>query len=115
MGDSTQGPQVRTDRDNLQGVDIRQHNTWLSLIFSVFRQKQLAYVAPYGGGGNGLQARAIDPTRALTVGYSSMYNQRIGATADKILNPSHGQMSAIPTPQALIRQVTGIGDPITGR
>jgi hypothetical protein len=115
MGDSTQGPQARTERDTLQGVDVRQHQSWLALLFNVFQEKHVRFVAPYGGGGNGLQARAIAPERRLTPGYSSMYNQRIGATADKILNPSHGTMSAIPTPQALIRQVTGIGDPVTGR
>jgi len=115
MGDSTQGPQVsNAERDRLQGVDIRSHQGWLSLIFSVFRQKQLTVPAPFGGGA-ALAARGVQPDRMLTSGYSDGYNQRIGPTAQKYVNPNHGAMKPIPTPQQLIRQVTGIGDPTMGR
>lgn len=115
MGNSTQGPQQAGIEENeLQSVDIREHNAWLSLFFNVFRQKQLVAPAPYGGGAP-LQARAVQPDRFLNVGYSDLYNQRIGATSGKYVNPAHGNMKPIPTPQQLIKQVTGVGDPTQGR
>jgi hypothetical protein len=105
---------VSMDRQNLQPVDNQQHNGWLSAIYAVFRQKQLTVPAPFGGGA-ALAARAVQPDRFLTPGIADQYNQRIGPTANKYVNPNRGAMAPIPTPQALIRQVTGIGDPSQGR
>jgi hypothetical protein len=95
------------DRKTLAPVDVREHSGWLALIQNVFQRKNISTVTG---------ARGINPTRLLTVGYSEQYNQRVSPSAAKIAGTaSRGSMAPVPTPQALIRQVTGIGSSTQGR
>jgi hypothetical protein len=95
------------DRQSLAPVDVQEHSGWLRLIQSVFQRKNTDTVA---------EARGVNPMRLLTVGYSEQYNQRVAPSASKIAGTRpRGSMAEVPTPQALIRQVTGIGDPAKGR
>jgi hypothetical protein len=96
-----------SDRQNLAAVDVREHSGWLRFIFGVFQNKHVDTVT---------EARGVEPLRLLTVARSEQYNQRVSPSAQKIAGTrQRGAMAPIPTPQALIRQVTGIGDPAQGR
>jgi len=94
------------DRQSLAPVDVREHTGWTRLIQGVFQQKNVNTVA---------EARGVAPLALLTLARSERYNQRVGATGAKMGTRSRGSMADVPTPQALIRQVTGIGDPAQGR
>jgi hypothetical protein len=95
------------DRKTLAPVDVREHSGWLSFIFAAFQRKHVDTVA---------EARGVNPTRLLTTGYSEQYNQRVSASTAKLAGTrARGSMAPVPTPQALIRQVTGIGTPMQGR
>lgn len=96
------------DRATLAPVDVREHGGWLRAIRGVFEIKHTDLRAEARG------AAAIDLNHQLSVGY--VYAAQRGAVAIDTIGQGHrGQMSPIPTPQALIRQVTGIGDPAKGR
>ena len=60
---------------------------------------------------------ASDLSSNLGVGYYNLAGQRLRGTAAENTygQGKRGHMPPLPTPQALIRQLTGIGDPPTGR
>lgn len=97
-----------SDRRNLAPVDVRENSGWLQYIRD-------AFLNLYPGGlgrarGNGI---ASDMNVSLTVG-RVLIDQRNGPSAAKLAN-ARGHQTPIPTPQALIKQVTGIGDTRAGR
>jgi hypothetical protein len=98
-----------SDRRNLAPVDVRENSGWLQYIRDAFLTK-------YPGGlgsarGNGI---ASDMNRILMVGRVPI-DQRKGVSAAKLGSGPRGHAKPIPTPQALIQQVTGIGDSRAGR
>jgi len=82
---------------------VREHSGWLRLIHNVFRQKHMDTV---------VEARGVAPT-SLSKGHVEL-DQR-GVSQNTYNKRSRGSMADVPTSQELIRQVTGIGDPIRGR
>jgi len=93
------------DNKSLAPVDVREHSGWLSYIHGAFLRKYTGSLA---------QTRGVFANRALSVGRIPI-DQRKGATVAKMGTRSRGSMSAVPTPQALIKQVTGIGVNPQGR
>jgi len=100
------------DRANLAPVDTGE--SWPGrLIRSVFRAKLTDTLAEVRAEGTGL-----DLSIALTKGRLERVSdlQQRGVIPSKLVQQGRrGQMHAVPTPQALIRQVTGVGDPAQGR
>jgi len=95
------------DRQNLAPVDVREHSGWLRLIFDVFQRKHVNTIN---------ETRGVEAEAGLTFSRVEQYEQRGGPTATKVFGTrQRGSMSDVPTPQTLIRQVTGIGDPAKGR
>jgi len=88
---------------SLAPLDVREHGGWLKLIHNVFQQKNVDTVA---------EARGVAPS-SLSKGHVE-FDQR-GDSQNTIGVTRRGEMAPVPTPQSLIRQVTGIGDPINGR
>jgi hypothetical protein len=96
------------DRGTLAPVDVREHGGWLRAIRGVFQIKHMDTRAEARGQGD------LDLNPLLSSGY--VYATQRGAVAvDTIGQGSRGHQDPIPTPQALIRQVTGVGDPAKGR
>jgi hypothetical protein len=93
-----------SDQANLAPVDVRGHTGWLRLIFNVFQQKNVNTVA---------KARGVAPAASLSTAQINL-DQR-GVSQNAIGTTRRGSMADVPAPQALIRQVTGIGDPARGR
>lgn len=97
---------------NLRPVDIGSRKPWGNIL-AIFaraagRQDTLSVRAPGKDG---------DLNTALGVGYYNLQGQALrGAAAGPVYDQGkRAQMAPLPTPQALLRQVTGIGDPVQGR
>lgn len=96
------------DRSTLAPVDVREHSGWLRAIRGVFQEKFVNTRAETRG------AAAADLNPLLSGGY--VYASQRGAVAVATIGQGRrGHQDPIPTPQALIRQVTGVGDPAKGR
>jgi hypothetical protein len=96
------------DRANLAPVDIGRR-FWTPYLHKVFRTQDFAAARGTGVAG--------DMSTQLGVGYYNAQGQLMrGTAADNSYNQGRrGHMDHLPTPQALIRQVTGVGDPPQGR
>jgi hypothetical protein len=92
-----------------QPLSPPESNAWWQRLVDIFKVKYTDTLLEVRGEGTG-----IDLDRNLTNGYRYA-DQRGSVTADKWVQGSRGHQSAIPTPQELIRQVTGVGDPTRGR
>lgn len=97
-----------SDRNNLAPVDIGRR-FWQPYINRVFRMQDHDLPRGVGSGGD------LNPN--LSHGYFNAEGQaqRGIAAGDSYGQGKRGQMNALPTPQALIRMITGVGDPPQGR
>lgn len=94
-----------SDQANLAPVDVREHTGWLKLIFAVFQQKHTSTIN---------DVRGENIYGMLTCG--RVEEDQRGSSQNKIAGTrQRGSMTDVPTPQALIRQVTGLGDTVQGR
>lgn len=101
-----------SDRAHLAPVDIGESG-WNRFIRSIFRNKHTDTLDEVRAEGTGL-----DQSTALSKGRfeSASDLQQRGVIPTKLIQQGRrSQMHDIPTAQALIRQVTGIGDPPQGR
>jgi hypothetical protein len=96
-----------SDRRNLAPVDVQENSGWLDYIRSAFLAKYPGLISDARGVGTSHDLAPLMSTGRIPI------NKRQTAAAANI--NSRGSMSAIPTPQALIKQVTGVGDTRSGR
>lgn len=96
------------DRATLAPVDVRDHTGWLRAIRGVFQEKHVDTRLET----RGQASQDLDPLLSSGRVYAA---QRGAVTVDSIGQGHRGHQDPIPTPQQLIRQVTGIGDPAKGR
>jgi len=100
------------DRANLAPVDIGDPG-WQRYVRGIFSHLHVDTLAEVRAEGTGL-----DVSATLSKGRfeDALYLQQRGILPEALIKQGkRSQMHDIPTPQALIRQVTGIGDPPTGR
>lgn len=99
-----------SDRQNLATVDLGVKRQAIRRGLSILFMSQ-DHEAARGTGVSG------DMSSSLGVGYYDRQGQLMrGAAADNTYSQGRrGHMNALPTPQALIRQITGVGDPAQGR
>jgi hypothetical protein len=95
--------------DQIAPIGVPESNAWWPRLRSVFERKHTDTLAEVRGEGTGL-----DMSTAMTAG-RRYAEQRNSAAAGMYVQGHRGQQAAIPTPQQLIRQVTGVGDPPQGR
>jgi hypothetical protein len=86
-----------------------ESNAWWPRLRSVFRDGYTDTLAEVRG--VGVQA-GLDPNLTTARRYEA---QRDGVAGNIYMQGKRGHQAPIPTPQELIKQVTGIGDPIRGR
>jgi hypothetical protein len=86
-----------------------ESNAWWPRLRAVFRQGYTDTLVEVRGVGSGMDT---DPE--LTVGYAYA-EQRGSPSGNMYTQGRRGEMNPIPTPQELIRRVTGVGDPVRGR
>jgi len=86
-----------------------ESNAWWPRIRSIFRDGYTDTLAEVRG--VGVQA-GLDPNLTTARRYA---DQRDSVAGNVFTQGHRGHQSAIPTPQELIKQVTGIGDPTRGR
>jgi hypothetical protein len=96
-----------SDQRNLAPVDVRENSGWQKYIRGAFLQSYPASLA---------WARGYLDNAGVTVARIPNINNALNRpTAPRATGTPRGSMANLPTPQALIRQVTGIGDPPRGR
>lgn len=99
-----------TDRENLAVIDLgaKRRQIWAGL-GRLFQSQD--HETPRGVGVAG------DMSASLGVGYYDAQGQlqRGSAAQDSYNQGKRGQMAPLPTAQALIRMITGVGDPPKGR
>jgi len=94
--------------DRLAIIGPPESNAWWPRLRSVFERKHTDTLAEVRGEGTGL-----DMSTALTPGYR-FQEQRNSAAIGLYSQGQRGSQSPLPTPQELIRRVTGVGDPTQG-
>lgn len=99
-----------SDRANLAPVDLGRKR------FSIQRGLNSLFMSQDHEAARGTGV-AGDMSAAIGVGYYDAQGQALrGAAADNTYSQGRrGHMAKLPTPQALIRQITGVGDPAQGR
>ena len=104
-----------SDRNFLAPVDNREHGGWTRLIRSINNQGRPAVLSDARGYNRDATSRPIFllvtrvlPTDNDVAGFRA-------ARAMQVEPRKRGHQARIPTPQELIKQVTGIGDPTRGR
>ena len=96
------------ERD-LNYIPPPESNAWWPRLRSIFQNEYTDLLSEVRGVG---AASDLDPS--LSVGYN--YADQRGASSGRMyVQGKRGQMANIPTPQDLIRRVTGVGDPVRGR
>lgn len=98
-----------TDRANLAAVDLGDKRAKITRgLYRLFSSQD--HEAARGAG-------KADLNPLLGVGYYDAQGQaqRGAAAGDSYGQGKRGQMNALPTPQALIKMITGVGDPPQGR
>jgi len=95
--------------ESIQRIQVPESNAWWERLRFVFRTKltdSLLEVRGVGVGGD------LNPI--LTPGYMDTA-QRNSVAIGLYTQGQRGEMAPIPTPQALIKQITGVGDVSQGR
>lgn len=101
-----------TDRKYLAPVDLGEVDPWTRYIQNIFQVKHVDTISETRAPGTGL-----DLYGKLGVGYYNRGGQELrgAAAGNTYLQGKRGHMNRVPTAQALIRAITGIGDPPQGR
>lgn len=94
---------------DLNFIPPPESNAWWPRLRAIFTNEYTDTLAEVRGVGVALD---LDPS--LNVGYAYA-DQRGAASGNMYVQGRRGAMAPIPTPQELIRQVTGVGDPVRGR
>ncbi len=95
--------------ESIQPVPVPESNAWWPRLRAIFQQVHTDTLQEVRGVGVGYD---LNPT--LTPGY--VYSDQRNSVAVGLYSQGNrGQMAPIPTPQALIKQITGIGDITQGR
>jgi len=95
--------------ESIQPILVPESNAWWPRLRAIFREKLTDTLAEVRGVGVGYD---LNPT--LTPGYRES-DQRNSVAVGLYKQGNRGQMAPIPTPQALIKQITGVGDVTQGR
>jgi hypothetical protein len=95
------------EQKNLAPVDVRDNLSWQRYIKSAFLNLFPASLAWSRG-----EEAELGQTVARIPNIANALNR---PTAPQATGSPRGSMKAVPTPQELIRQVTGVGDPTRGR
>lgn len=96
-----------SEQRNLAPVDVRENSGWQRYIKSAILNGlpiSLAWARGY--------TADVAQTPARIPNIDNSLNR---PTAPRATGRARGQMANVPTPQALIRRVTGIGEPSRGR
>ena len=101
----------KADRDHLAPVDVGIVAPFMRYIRGVFANNHQDALTPRA------RATGLDMNPRLGHGYYNAQGEAMrGAASGGVYNQGkRGQMANIPTPQELIRQVTGVGDLPSGR
>jgi hypothetical protein len=97
------------DKNGIKPLAPPESNAWWPRLRSIFRVGYTDTLREIRGNATG-----IDLNPNLTNGYAYAEQRHVIAAANMTTN-ARGHQGAIPTPQELIKQVTGIGDPTRGR
>lgn len=94
---------------DLNFIPPPESNAWWPRLRAIFQNGYTDTLAEVRGVG---VASDMDPS--LSVGYAYA-DQRGASSGGMYVQGRRGSMNGIPTPQELIRQVTGVGDNTRGR
>jgi hypothetical protein len=95
--------------ENIQPIELQESNAWWPRLRSIFLNKFTDTLSEVRGVGVGYDLNPI-----LTPGYRYA-EQRNSVAVGLYTQGNRGHQAAIPTPQALIKQITGVGDTTQGR
>lgn len=95
--------------ESIQPIAVPESNAWWARLRGIFRSVHTDTLAEVRGVGVGYD---LNPT--LTPGYRYA-EQRNSVAVGMYTQGNRGHQTPIPTPQALIKQITGVGDLPSGR
>lgn len=95
--------------ENIQPIAVPESNAWWSRLRAIFQVAHTDSLSEVRGVGVGYDLNPI-----LTPGYRYA-EQRNSAAVGMYNQGKRGHAAPIPTPQALIKQITGVGDLPSGR